>query len=67
VIVTLEVANPAVFNFLREMENLNLVHLNTPLPAPFTGQEEGASTRFAGSLKVSSERYEEMQRELRDL
>ena len=49
------------------MENLNLLHVaphGTATPAP---KDPGSlSRRFAGALRISDERYEEMQQALRE-
>jgi hypothetical protein len=61
--VTVEVINNRALNLLSDMEYLDLIKVNIP-----TGSvsNEKLSSRFAGALKLSDEKYEYYQKALQE-
>ena len=66
--LTIDVTDTGVLTLLRDMERLNLLHV-TPhdMVSPVSPKAQGSlSRRFAGALRISNERYEEIQQPLRE-
>ena len=64
-IVTVEVIQDRAFNLLSDMERLDLIRLNAPVKNAVM-QEKKLSERFAGTLRLSNDKYEEYQNTLQE-
>jgi hypothetical protein len=60
-LVTIDVTNNSVLSLLRDMERLELIHVQSPATNAPHGK---LSERFAGALHLSDEEYNELQNTL---
>ena len=63
--LTIEVLNTNALNLLSDMENLDLIRLNTPVRTAATANEK-LSSQFAGALKLTDAQYQTHQNTLQE-
>jgi hypothetical protein len=70
--LTIDLIDSGALNLLQDMERLNLIRVNSPefsvqeaSPPPYP-PEDGLSTRFAGALHLSAEKYAAFQSALQN-
>jgi hypothetical protein len=63
--LTIDLIDSGAMNLLRDMERLNLIHVNTP-PSKYAAPGSKLSERFAGALRLSGQKYAVFQDKLRE-